>query len=219
MEDIAAEALGTEVEIVGDIAFTLLPQPRITFSDVIIGPAETPVAMIGGVEAEFSLLDFLRDRYKVTKLVLEQPRLELRIDESGALQTGIWLAEEVSTSNVSIENAEIAGGMVRLTDARTAEVYDLSQIGGELELSAVRGPFAFTGNGVANRQSYSLRISTSARRHGWDGASLGVRAADERGVLGDRRGDAEHRWGAEVRGRGRVPAGAGDGGAGGQCGR
>ena len=49
--------------------------------------------MIGGVEAEFSLLDFLRDRYKVTKLVLEQPRLELRIDESGALQTGIWLAE------------------------------------------------------------------------------------------------------------------------------
>ena len=120
MEQIAAEALGTEVEIVGDIAFTLLPQPRMTFSDVIIGPAETPVAMIGGVEAEFSLFDFLRDRYKVTKLVLEQPRLELRIDESGALQTGIWLAEQVSASNVSIENAEIVGGMVRLTDARTA---------------------------------------------------------------------------------------------------
>jgi uncharacterized protein involved in outer membrane biogenesis len=162
MEAVAAEALGTEVEIVGDIEVTLLPQPRMTFSDVIIGPPETPVAMIGGVEAEFSLFDFLRDQYRVTKLVIEQPRLELRIDEQGQLQTGIWLAGQLSRSNVSIANAEIAGGTVRLTDERTAETYDLAQIAGELEMSAVQGPFTFTGTGIANRQSYSLRLSTGA---------------------------------------------------------
>lgn len=180
MEQIASEALGTEVEIVGEIAVTLLPQPRMTFADVIIGPPESPVAMIAGVEAEFSLIDFLRDRYRVTRLVLEQPRLELRIDDSGALQTGIWLAEEVSASNVSIEDAEIVRGMVRLTDTRTAEVHDLTQIAGALQLSAMRGPFAFTGNGIADRQSYSLRVSSSALDSNGNAAiSLFVRPASE----------------------------------------
>src|SRR3954465_13863539 len=73
MEALASELLGTEVVIRGDIEFSLLPQPRLSFSDVLVGPPTDPAATIGAVEADFSLLEFLRDDYNITRLVLRQP--------------------------------------------------------------------------------------------------------------------------------------------------
>src|SRR5690606_1676042 len=70
MEQMAAEALGVEVGIAGDMSFTLLPQPRLHFENARIGPAEAPVGAARLVEADFSLMDFLRDRFTVTELRL-----------------------------------------------------------------------------------------------------------------------------------------------------
>ena len=66
MEALASQVLGTEVEIKGDIAFTLLPQPRLSFGTVLVGTETDPLIEIASAEAEFSLMDFLRDRYAVT---------------------------------------------------------------------------------------------------------------------------------------------------------
>ena len=75
MEALAGQALGTPVKIKGDIAFSLLPAPHLTLGDVEIGPPQQPVLSVGAASADFSLIDFLRDRYSMTSLVLDHPEL------------------------------------------------------------------------------------------------------------------------------------------------
>src|SRR5690606_36301084 len=77
MEALASGVLGADVTIRGDIDFTLLPQPRLHFSDILVGPESAPAATVAEVEAEFALMDFLRDNYSVTSLVLRDPQVDL----------------------------------------------------------------------------------------------------------------------------------------------
>lgn len=162
MEAIASEALGTDVRINGDIDVTLLPQPMLRFGTVIVGPEAEPLAEIASAEAEFSLMDFLRDRYAVTRLVLSEPQLYLRVDEDGQLVAPLHLPKTVSASNVSVADADIENGTVRLTDERTGEVWEATEFEGNLQVAGLRGPFTLSGQGVFTDKSYDLRLNTSA---------------------------------------------------------
>src|SRR5690349_18165133 len=110
----ASQAFGTPVEITGDISLNLLPQPLLVFTKVRVGPEGAPAMEVEKVEAEFSLFDFLSDRYKVTRLELEHPVVTVTIREDGSVDSGFTLAPEAAQSNVSIANAQIVGGQVRL---------------------------------------------------------------------------------------------------------
>jgi hypothetical protein len=163
MEQIAGEVLGADVEIAGDIAFSLLPQPKMQLSRVVIGPAGAPSATIAEVEAEFSLFDFLRDRYLITRLVLSQPEVALRIDASGRIDTGVKLPGRVSSSNISAQGARVVDGVVQLLDTRSGQSVSLRDIDGELRLDALRGPFGFAGTGNhEGGQQMTVRVLTSA---------------------------------------------------------
>jgi hypothetical protein len=160
LEAMAAQAFGTEVEITGDISLTLLPQPLLEFTKVRVGPQGSPVVEIEKVEAEFSLLDFLSDRYRVTRLQLEQPVLTVAIAADGTVNSGFALAPEAAQSNVSIANATIVAGRIQLSDARSGETYVAEGIGGELRVDAIQGPFAFQGDGTLDGAAYAVRVST-----------------------------------------------------------
>ena len=145
LETMAAEAFGTKVAIDGDIHLTLLPAPKLEFTRVRVGPASTPVLQVEQVDAEFSLLDFLRDQYKVTSLTLNHPVVDLAIAADGSISSGIAIAGQ-GQSNVSIANANVESGSVRLTDMRSGAVYAADGINGQLKLDALQGPFSFSGN-------------------------------------------------------------------------
>ena len=162
MELIASQVLGTEVQILGDIEFTLLPAPQLKFANVQVGPAGAAVLSVDAIEAEFSLLDFLRDRYTFTRLVLKQPVLDVTIDESGLFQTPLNLAAEVSATNVAINSATIVDGTVRLFDHRSAESFAATALDGEVRLTALRGPFQFQGATTFAGQRYDFRFNASA---------------------------------------------------------
>ncbi|MBN16212.1 MAG: hypothetical protein CMJ15_13555 [Pelagibacterium sp.] len=162
MEQMAAEALGVEVEIAGDMDFTLLPQPRMHFENARLGPAEAPVGSARLIEADLSLMDFLRDRFTVTQLRLIEPELNLVIDEEGQLQTPITLAQSATVTNVSIANAQLTDGVVRLTDLRSGESWRADGFNGDMALTGVRGPFAIEGQAVHEGTAYGVRASTSA---------------------------------------------------------
>jgi len=161
MEALASEALGTKVEILGDISFVLLPQPRLRFSKVIVGPAEDPFVEIDAAEADFSLTDFLRDRFAVTKLTLKSPVLYLTIGKDGTFLAPLRLPETVSASNVSIADASIENGRIRLTDQRLDTFREFTDVSGSLSLSALRGPFGLNGSGRFDGAPYQIRINTS----------------------------------------------------------
>lgn len=163
MQAVASEVLGAPVEITGDIEFTLLPQPQLNFTDVVVGPAGAPAMTVGKVEAQFSLVDFFRDRYLVTRLVLDEPVVHIAVDSDGRVNSGFKLAEELTaTTDVAVANAQIVGGRLIVSDARTEETSSAGNITGELRMEALRGPFAFQGSGEFGGSGYAFRVSTSA---------------------------------------------------------
>lgn len=162
MEEMTAEALGIEVAIEGDMAFTLLPQPRMRIEGVRLGPATRPLGEAQLVEADFSLMDFLRDRFTVTQLRLVAPHINLTIDEDGHLETPITLAETANASNVSVAQARFEDGIFTVTDMRNGESRALSGFYGDMRMTGLRGPFAMQGTGEFEGTEYSGRFSTSA---------------------------------------------------------
>jgi len=180
MQAIASEVLGTKVEIVGDIRFSLLPQPQLSLTEIRVGGQDDPVLTIDKAEAQFSLLDFLRDRYLITRLVLQRPTIDAGIDADGNIDLDLALAAEVSTSNVSVASAEIVDGAFSLTDSRSGDGFAASNIDGELRMEAVRGPFSFQGSGDYDGRSFSTRIASSALdESGQSLVTLFVQPADE----------------------------------------
>jgi hypothetical protein len=159
MEELAGDVLGAKVIIRGDIEFSLLPQPRLNFTDVLVGSADAPAATVGGVEAEFSLMDFLRDHYNVTKLVLRQPVVDFSIDESGLFGSGF--APNGTGTGVALAQANIIDATVRLTDRRAGQTYIASDVDGELKLSGLAGPLQFQGTGAYDGVRYITRFNSA----------------------------------------------------------
>lgn len=160
LAEIASEVLGAPVRIDGEIHFSLLPQPKLEFAGVSAGPPDAPNLTVQSVEAEFSLIDFIRDRYTLTRLELTGPHVEIHVGSDGSVDTGIALPQSVSTSNISVANATISGGEVRVSDARSGDEYLATDVAGELRLEALRGPFSFAGSGTVDGQGYGLRLTT-----------------------------------------------------------
>ena len=159
MEELATNMLGTPVTVRGEIDFTLLPQPRLRFSDVLVGSPEEPAATVDSVEAEFSLMDFLRDNYNVTNLVLRQPVIDFVVDESGFFGSGVTLA--AGTGGVALGQTTVVGATVRLMDRRSGETFVADAVTGELRLAGFSGPFSFQGSGSYRGESYGLRFNSS----------------------------------------------------------
>ncbi len=160
MEVLATSVLGAEVSIRGDISFSLLPSPRLAFSDVIVGDAEAPAATVGAVEAEFVLMDFLRDIYNVTALTLESPVVHLTVDENGLFGSGVDLSG--AGNGVALEHARISNGSIRLEDLRSAETFVAQRIDGDLRLSSFVGPFQFQGRADYDDTRYEVRFNSGA---------------------------------------------------------
>ena len=110
LAEIASEVLGAPVRIEGDIHFSLLPQPKLEFAGVSAGPPDAPNLTVQSVEAEFSLIDFISDRYTLTRLSLTDPHLEIHVGSDGSVDAGVALPQSVSTSNISVASAAITGG-------------------------------------------------------------------------------------------------------------
>ncbi|WP_224702978.1 AsmA family protein [Devosia aquimaris] len=159
MEALATQVLGSPVTIRGDIEFSLLPQPRLSFTNVLVGSPEEPAATVDSVEAEFSLMDFLRDNYDLTKLVLRGPVVDFTVDESGLFGSGVNLAQ--AEGGVALREANIVDGTLRLLDRRVGENFEVSALEGNLRLSSLVGPFQFQGTARYGDQTYSARINAS----------------------------------------------------------
>ena len=161
MEALASGVAGAKVVIRGDIEFSLLPQPRLLFSDVLVGDPENPAATIGSVEAEFTLLEFLRDDYHVKHLVLRQPVIDVSVDESGLFGGGVSF-NSGGEGGVALDQASIVDGTIRLADMRAGQVFIASAVDGELGMASIVGPFQFQGSASVNEARYGVRVNSAA---------------------------------------------------------
>ena len=160
METLASRALGADVRINGDIRFSLLPAPHLELTDVAVGPQQAPVMSVKSANADFSLMDFLRDRYSMTRLVLDHPVLDLKV----ALADGT-VRYRPEPSGGRQRRPTFRSPMRRSRWARS--MCSMRRRGGNMRsmasmatssISAIRGPFGFTGGG--SRSAASTMVST-----------------------------------------------------------
>ncbi|MCB9994261.1 MAG: AsmA family protein [Hyphomicrobiaceae bacterium] len=162
LEQLAETNLGTDITIGGDIAFQLLPQPVMKFGKTTVGPPDSPFLEIEGMEAEFSLMDFLRDKFTVTRLEVDHPTVHLLLDDSGRFVLPFNLPDEFSASNVSVARADIRGGRAELQDSRTDTVYNASDFAGDLRISGVTGPFSLQGQLNYDGDPYTVGVTLTS---------------------------------------------------------
>lgn|GEM_PF-471338 len=180
LEAMVSEALGTEARVEGDIYFTLLPQPHLKADTIVVGPAASPLVEIEAVEAELVLTDFLRDRYSVSSLTLNRPKLYFSVDADGQFAVPLAMPETVSATNVSVEDAAIANGEIHLTDGRSGAKWSLTGFDGSLQMGGMRGPFSLNGTGMFDDRPHIVRVNTSARNAADElQVAAFARAADE----------------------------------------
>ncbi len=180
MEQAATAALGAPVSIEGDIAFQLLPQPLLTFNKVTVGPPEAPAMTVAHLEAELSLLDFLRDRYSITRLLLQEPELLMAIGPDGALAGPLMGGSTGLAGNVTIEDASISAGTIKIADARASDTLRIDGLQGAVELPGQGAPFAFQGSGILGDSVYDLRLTSTVPVEGKSRLALFVQRADAR---------------------------------------
>jgi len=162
LESMAEAQLGTDVIIAGSIDFTLLPQPRMQFGATIVGPADAPIVEIGGLVAEFSLMDFLRDRLTITDLLLQSPIVSVSVDEEGYLQIPFVVPEALSASGLSVASARIIEGTFRLSDERSGDFWQVKNFKGEVKIPDLRGPYSLQGEGEFGGRTHGVRLNTSS---------------------------------------------------------
>ena len=180
LQAMATEAFGTRVAIDGDIQLTLLPQPKLEFTGVRVGPVSAPVLEVQRVDAEFSLVDFIRDQYTVTGLTLDHPVVNVTIGPDGTVKSGIAIANPDGQSKLSIANATVTSGAVRLIDGRSGATYVADGINGQLKLEALDGPFNFQGTATVDQAGYGVRVGTGKfDAKGGTTLSLYVKASDD----------------------------------------
>jgi len=177
---IASGVIGAPVRVEGDVSFTLLPNPHLSFERVSAGPADAPVLSVERVEAELSLLDFLRDRYNITRLVLTAPSLRMAIDADGGFAGGVGLPDG-QQGNLSITGATIVDGAVTVSDARTGSDYAATAITGDLSLDHLRGPLSFAGRASYGGGAYAVRFTTGERETDGSGPLSVVLRPDDGG--------------------------------------
>ncbi|HVW91177.1 MAG TPA: AsmA family protein [Devosia sp.] len=159
MEQLAGEALGADVRIRGDIGFSLLPAPHLVLNDVSVGPASQPVASVGTADADFSLMDFLRDRYTMTRLVLDRPVVELKLEPNGSIDTGLRPPGAESKTSLSVANARIEAGALKLIDVASGRQYGVDGLQGDLTLGSIAGPFSYSGVGNVDGRHLTLKLN------------------------------------------------------------
>ncbi len=96
------EATGQDLHLTGPLTFSLLPRPQITLNDVVISSSqdtpELPLASVKEVTLKVSLLSLLHGKIVLSRIVAENPTLNLKKNASGK---GNWEIASISTSETS----------------------------------------------------------------------------------------------------------------------
>ncbi len=164
-ESYGEKVLGHQVTILGETDVQLLPAPYVKLSDVRVGAAEDPVMTIKGFEGRIDLPSLLRGEVHVTEMKLNEPELNLSLDEEGRLDvlqanSRRSVISEIDPTSLVLEDVSVRNGSVVLADARTGEVRRASNANLELYAGGLQGPFKAEGAMLYEDVPYTLKIGS-----------------------------------------------------------
>ncbi|MGE0230177.1 MAG: AsmA family protein, partial [Flavobacteriaceae bacterium] len=160
VETRAAEILGRQVRIEGDMELRLLPQPVLRARKVVAGDGETPDITIEQLDMTMSLTPLLSGEISVTEATIRDPVIHLSVDDAGRLTLGGGGDFPVEPEDVSLEHVEIHGGLVLLDDARSGVESRFENVSMTGSAVSLLGPIKAEGTALRDGVVYSFSLQT-----------------------------------------------------------
>ncbi len=161
-----AEMTGKNIAFDGPVSFKFLPTPYLTASKVKIfnfGNKGQPLVEIERLVASLSLSPLLKGNIDVTRMTLEEPKINVEVDAEGRLN---WQSDLTSEQREKIEQSEIKLNSVSLEkatlnfdDAHRDITLQLDDLNGEVMADSVFGPFHVEGNYVKDNSPEGFALS------------------------------------------------------------
>ncbi len=173
-EQEASALLGQPVRVAGDASARLLPFPSLSFTDVEVGPPESPTVTAERFAMDVELAPFLSGQVLIFDMRLESPNITLTLDENGA---PIWPVAEngpINPAQVTLENASITDATVTVLDPAHDRVVVANGLDMTVSADSLYGPWRAQGaarindlpaqfsvtTGSLAREGFALRVST-----------------------------------------------------------
>lgn len=167
-EEEVSRVFGRDVRVRGDVSLRILPQPFLSFEEVQIaeepGVTGEPFLRADGFMIRLAVPPLLRGIIEAKNVVVQRPRVRLRIDENGR---GSWQELNFTQSSlgfvpndVALRAVDIVDGEVTVEGPSRDILWRLSNVSGELTSAALKGPFKFIGRLKWRGESNDLRVST-----------------------------------------------------------
>lgn len=159
------QALGHRVEVMGEAEMRLLPTPTLTFTDVRVGEPEDALLVISRFSMRVELPPLLKGEVRVIDMTMDEPTLQLVVDEQGRLD---WftalrrnsLIDDLDPDLVMLEQATIRDGRFIVTDARSGRTHSVEDIDVSVAARSLKGPFRIDGMAAIDGERATVLVST-----------------------------------------------------------
>ena len=159
------QILGHRVEVMGEAEMRLLPTPTLTFTDVRVGEPEDALLVISRFSMRVELPPLLKGEVRVIDMTMDQPTLQLAVDEQGRLD---WftalrrsnLIDDLDPDLVMLEQATIRDGRFLVTDARSGRTHSIENVDVSVAARSLKGPFRIDGMATVDGKRATVLVST-----------------------------------------------------------
>ncbi len=180
-------ATGRDLEIAGDVGFSILPSTQLTVNKVAFANAEwadSPyMARLAKLRVQVDPWALLSGNLKVQSFVLEEPIIQLAINQNGRpnwqFDTGKPAADKPAADgeaapkdggmgaplqDITLEDVRLVNGSVTYADARSGARYSANAVNLSVALKSLDAPFGAEGSLTYNGEPIELNLETGAPR-------------------------------------------------------
>ena len=154
--------VGQKVEVLGKASMRLLPLPSITFGGLAIGKNAdgTPMMTVDQFAMDVELLPLMKREISIVKLKLIRPRVNLFVDESGAVAWTDRKEITVDPEQIKLENFTITNGEIKIHGLAGGRTLSMEQLDGTLNAKSLYGPWRINADGYLAGEKTNLNIAT-----------------------------------------------------------
>lgn len=193
----ANDATGRTLAIDGDFELTLFPTlglkaEQVSFSNPP-GSDAANMAQIKSLTAELEIMPLLTGQVKVARFILDQPTVNLEIDEKGnpnwvlgAPDDGAAKKAETADAaaggsapinEISLGDVRLINGTVSYMDKKSGTAQKIEALNLDISLASLDSPFDATGSVVWNGEKIDLAVTVGALRAIMDNKSTFAKTA------------------------------------------
>ncbi len=161
------DATGKDIVFEGPVSFKILPSPYLQASNVKIynhlAKGGQPLVTIGKLSIDVSLQELINGNLYVTRMLLENPLVNIEINDEGKLNWERPLTQEqrqkLENSNIRLNSVSLANASVVVDYPSKAYNLRLDNLNGEIMTQTVLGPYRIEGNYMKGSTPEGFAIS------------------------------------------------------------